>query len=353
MTAVGSLCTVLFEVPTGALADIIGRKTVIVLSYLLFSVSMIATALSETFGIFVFLAVVSALVNALYSGSLEALVYDTLKELRRENEYDHVASRVEALTWVGLFVGSIAGGFLYQLSFQLPFFAQAIITCAAGIVSLWLIEPRIDSVTYKISDFFAQNIQGFKELFQSKTTTHLTFVFVIIGAGYDIAASILGISQAREYGISPEIVGVLFATGYILSAAAEHVYPNLKKLFGSRILLYIATTALLSSFMFAHYAGAVLGSFLIILRISSSTIFRNTRLVTLNPILSSKNRATALSTLNVLTILPYALLAYFIGDYIDSTSPNEFAFILGWVIFALLIIGEGIYYVAGRKTLPA
>lgn len=340
MTAIGSVCTVLFEIPTGAFADLVGRKTAIVLSYFLFSASMIATAVSQTFEVFAALTIMSALVNALYSGSLEALIYDTLKETRKEEEYDYVVARMESLAWIGLFVGSVTGGFLYTVSFQLPFFAQAIITFTAGIVALNLIEPHIDSTTYNLSDFVKQNIQGFHELFRSKRTAYLTFIFVTIGAGYDIAASILGISQAREYGISPEVVGIIFATGYIISAIASHVYPSLKKLFGGRILLYIATTALLSSFIFAQYTGALLGSFLIILRISSSTIFRNIRSTTFNPFFSSKNRATALSTLNLLTILPYAVLAYFIGSYIDSTSPNQFALILGFGVSGILIVGE-------------
>jgi len=349
MTAVGSIATILFEIPTGAFADIVGRKKAIVLSYLLFAVSMLLTAYSQTFIVFVLLGVASALVNALYSGSLEALVYDTLKESGREVEYDQVISRMDAIAWLGLFVGSVTGGFLFAVSYRLPFLAQALITFLASIFALKLSEPSIDSEKHKLSDFVVQNTKGFRELFHSRATTRLVIIFITIGAGYDIAASILGISQAKEYGIAPEIVGIIFAAGYIISALASHFYPMLRLVLNNKAILLVAVTALLSSFLLAQFVGVMLGAGLIILRISSSTLFRNTRSVMLNPFFSSKNRATALSTINLLTILPYALLAYFIGDYMDKSSPNSFAFLLGIGIAFSLLFTEILFWFVERS----
>jgi len=84
--------------------------------------------------------------------------------------------------------------------------------------------------------------------------------------------------------------------------------------------------------------GAIVGIMLIVMRIASSTTFRNSRSVIINKEISSRNRATTLSTLTLLTELPYALGASLIGLYIDRTSPNEFAYLLGVGIVAILII---------------
>ncbi|WP_230683118.1 hypothetical protein, partial [Streptococcus pneumoniae] len=78
----------------------------------------------------------------------------------------------------------------------------------------------------------------------------------------------------------------------------------------------------LGSFISAKFVGITFGSILIILRISSSTTFWNIQSSTLNPLIESKNRATTLSTFSLLCQLPYALLAYIIGDNIDKSSPN-------------------------------
>jgi hypothetical protein len=60
--------------------------------------------------------------------------------------------------------------------------------------------------------------------------------------------------------------------------------------------------------------------------------------VVVNTEITSKNRATTLSTLNLLTMLPYALSAGWIGGYIDRTSPNQFAWVMGVGIAALLAL---------------
>jgi MFS family permease len=324
------------EVPCGAFADIFGRKTAIVISYIFFSMSMLGVVFSNTFGAFLFFGLLGALSNALYSGSLEALVYDSLKENNETKLFESVISKMESLTWFGLLVGSVSGGFLYQLNFRLPYLVQAVVTAIAAVVALGLKEPRIDSQKYDVKQMLQQNVTGFKELFHNRSVVFTTLTFITISAGYYIASQILGISQAKEYGIAPSTVGVLFGVGYGLSAVAAHYFPQIRKKLGTRILLIASIVALLSSFVLAKFVGVVIGAALIIIRIASSTTFRNTRSITFNPLFSSRNRATAISTLTLLSNLPYVLLSYFIGDTIDKTSPNQFAFILGVVLIGII-----------------
>lgn len=345
ISAFGYVASILFEIPTGAFADLVGRKTAIILSYFIFSITMLGIAFSTTFPMFLFFVITGALGDALYSGSLEALVYDSLKENGEETSFHIVTSRMETFTWLGLFVGSISGGFIYTFWFRLPYLIQAGVTFAAGIGALKLVEPKIITKKYRLSEFITQNKEGIKELFENVKVTQYTVIFIIIGAGYQIAASILGISQAKEYRIEPQIVGVLFAAGYIISALASHFYPQMRKRFGGKTMLVIATCVLLVSFLFAKFVGVLLGAFLIFSRIASSTTFRNTRSILFNEIFSSKNRATALSTLNLLTNLPFAVFAVFIGSYIDKTSPNSFALLLGIVIVVLLVSQQIIFTV--------
>lgn len=350
ISSMGYIASILFEIPTGAFADVVGRKKAIILSYFIFSLTMLGIAFSTTFAAFLIFVIMGALGDALYSGSLEALIYDSLKENNEENKFDVITSRMETLTWIGLFIGSILGGFMYQYWFRLPYITQAVVTFIAGICALKLIEPRIDTKKYKLSDFIIQNIQGVRELFKNARITQLTIIFIIIGAGYHVAASILGISQAKEYGIQPSLVGILFAGGYIIAALASHFYPRLKKRFGWEILLIVATGILIASFLFAKFVGVLLGACFIFMRIASSTTFRNTRSILFNEFFTSSNRATALSTLTLLTNLPYALLAYFIGDYIDKTSPNTFALTFGVVMIVLLIGSQVIFGIRNKLS---
>ncbi|MFA6571549.1 MAG: MFS transporter [Bacteroidota bacterium] len=348
VSSFGYIASILFEIPTGAIADIIGRKKTIILSYFIFSLTMLGIAYAKTFPMFLILIIAGALGDALYSGSLEALVYDSLKENGEESRFDFITSRMETFTWLGLFFGSILGGYMYQYWFRLPYVTQAIVTFIAGGYALKLIEPKIDTKKYQLTEFFSQNTKGIKELFQNSHTTQLTIIFIIIGSGYQIAASILGISQAKEYGITPQLVGILFACGYIMAALASHFYIIFKQKLGRKTLFIITTTVLITTFLFAKFVGIFIGAFLIFLRITSSTTFRNTRSTLFNEFFTSKNRATTLSTLTLLTNLPYALLAYSIGDYIDNTSPNSFALILGIALIFLLVVQQGFFSIKNK-----
>lgn len=107
-------------------------------------------------------------------------------------------------------------------------------------------------------------------------------------------------------------------------------------MWGEKKLIVITAVMLLVSFLVARYVGVVAGSALIILRISSSSTFRNTRSVIVNKWISNTNRATALSTLNLLTQPPYIFLSPLFGMLIDRTSPNVFAWWLGMGILIVL-----------------
>ncbi|MFC1647198.1 MFS transporter, partial [Patescibacteria group bacterium] len=287
--------------------------------------------------IFAFARIIQGLGEALHSGTMESLLYDTLKEKKKEHHYDKVIANVETLTWIGLFSSSIIGGFMYDYWYRLPFIAAATLYLIMGFVTLFLEEPKIDSDKFSFTTYIKQNSKGFSQLFKDKKRSLFSLMIITIASGYFIAAKILGISQAREYGMGGKEVGILFGTGYIVAAVASYFYPKIRNKFGNAKLLIAASTILIISFVFAKFVGVVIGSLLIIMRISSSTTFNNARSVIINRLVDSRNRNTSLSTLTLLSQLPFTILFYFIGDLIDKHSPNNFALMLGLVLVILII----------------
>lgn len=338
LTAVKLLSSVLFEVPTGVFADKVGRKKAIIISFFLYGLVMFGFAGVSVFWMFIILDIFKALSSAFYSGSMEALVYDSLKEEGEEERYDKVVSNMESIAWVGLFVSSVLGGFLYYFWFRSPYIIQGSLYIMSGIIALQLVEPKIDTKKYSWKEVWNGNFAGISELFANVKIAQMTVVFVILGAGYFVASELMGISQAREYGIDSRGTGILFGVGYIVSAMFSQFYPRLRKLLGGRKLLYIVAGILIGSFLLARWVGIIVGSILIVSRISSSTTFRNTRSSVINKLIGSKSRATSISTLVLLSQLPMALMAYFLGDYIDNNSPNMLAWLVGWVMVGALIL---------------
>jgi len=335
--AATTLAGSIFEIPTGAIADIIGRKRTLILSKIFGITAFLMIIFGKSFWFFLAARLIQGLSQALWSGSIESLQYDTLKDHNREGEFVKVVSKKETLSWIALFISSIVGGFLFDLMPVLPYIVTTIFTFGGLIITLFIEEPKIDSEIFSFKSYVKQNLAGFGELFSDKKRRSISLILITITAGYFIAAKILGISQAKEYGLGGKEVGFLFGAGYLIAALASHFYPKLREKLSAGKLAIMASLLLIGSFLGAKFVGVMGGMLLIFLRISSSTTFFNSKSLLLNEFIESKNRATALSTMALLSELPFVILSYFIGDIIEKTSPNEFALVMGIVITGLLI----------------
>ncbi len=111
--AVGFVTQLLLELPTGALADLIGRKFTIVLAYTADAIQYLLFAFAITFPQFLILSVISGLAEALRSGSLEAIVYDSLKQDKKEKTFTSIMAKQGLRFQIGLMVSTFLGGFLY------------------------------------------------------------------------------------------------------------------------------------------------------------------------------------------------------------------------------------------------
>lgn len=112
----------LFEVPSGALADTLGRKTLLVSASVLMVVEMSCLLFAPKDGGWVLFSLcvanrfLSGLSEAAASGADEALAYDSLPEGDREQAWDDVLAKSMRFRAVGFVIAMIVGGFLYDNS---------------------------------------------------------------------------------------------------------------------------------------------------------------------------------------------------------------------------------------------
>ena len=123
---------VLFEVPTGIVADTVGRRA----SYLLGTLTLTASTLLyvllwQVEGPFWLWAIVSMLIGlgfTFFSGAVEAWLVDALTATGYTGALETVFGRGQIVTGVGMLSGSVAGGFVAeQISLGAPFVLRAAI----------------------------------------------------------------------------------------------------------------------------------------------------------------------------------------------------------------------------------
>src|SRR5215211_1449573 len=117
---------VVFEVPTGIVADTIGRRTSYLLGTLTLSgASLLYVMLWQVEGPFWAWAVVSLLLGlgfTFFSGAVEAWLVDALTATGFTGDLETVFGRGQIVTGIGMLSGSVAGGFLaQQVSLGFPF----------------------------------------------------------------------------------------------------------------------------------------------------------------------------------------------------------------------------------------
>ena len=117
---------VVFEVPTGIVADTIGRRTSYLLGTLTLSgASLLYVMLWQIGAPFWEWAVVSLLLGlgfTFFSGAVEAWLVDALTATGFTGDLESVFGRGQVVTGIGMLSGSVAGGFLAeQISLGFPF----------------------------------------------------------------------------------------------------------------------------------------------------------------------------------------------------------------------------------------
>jgi MFS family permease len=136
---------VIFEVPTGIVADTIGRRTSYLLGTLTLSAaSLLYVLLWQVEGAFWEWAVVSLLLGlgfTFFSGAVEAWLVDALTATGYTGKLESVFGRGQILTGVGMLSGSVAGGFLaQQISLGFPFVLRAAILIVMFVVAFRLMH---------------------------------------------------------------------------------------------------------------------------------------------------------------------------------------------------------------------
>lgn len=114
--AVHSAVAIVLEVPSGALADLVGRRRVLLAGAALTAVSLLIFSVADSVVAFMASTGLLAAGRALISGSLEAWYVDSLRLLDPAAPLSHGLSRGAAAEAFALAVGSLAAGGLVSLA---------------------------------------------------------------------------------------------------------------------------------------------------------------------------------------------------------------------------------------------
>lgn len=145
MAAAYAALTPLIEIPSGVLADRWSRRGVLIIAALALAVTALVGGLSRDVATYVASGLILAVYFAMYSGTMDAAVYDTvLDELGSSETFERQIGRLRFVESLALVSGALAGGLVAELtSARLTYFLTVPFAAASVIALLRFSEPRL------------------------------------------------------------------------------------------------------------------------------------------------------------------------------------------------------------------
>lgn len=159
---------VILEIPTGILADKFGRKPMLVTGAMLAMFEFVILLFANQLWVFLLVTFLAGVSSACTSGSLHALLYDSLIMIKCEKSFETIIGRLNAIDFIGAIIAALSGSILANFyGFEFNYVLSAISMFLAFIVTILLVEPSITSsegvdTNYSIKEYFLQSITFMK-----------------------------------------------------------------------------------------------------------------------------------------------------------------------------------------------
>ncbi len=347
LEAVATGLTLVLELPTGALADLCGRKASAGLGLLLQGIGNIISGFSHEPIQFIVGYGITCIGVALWSGASDALLYDSLKELKQEDQFAKVSSTNSMMFQVGIVVASLAGGYLYNIAIFWPYVLYGLGLMAAGFGFFAMVEPTIDSQVFTLKNYLRQTVAGVRELSRTDSAYKVSIFYILVGGITWSAQIFFNQNFAVELLFTPVQVGWLFGLTRIVNSLLIWRLAHSPWLTRQRAFILFAGLVVVA-YTPGLWAGQWLGAGLLAISTFASTARHVLLGQYCNQEFRSQNRATAISALNMGVSVFYVLAMVVAGPIMEQHSTKLVYTLLG--LFALVTVWPLTSYVIRKQV---
>ena len=144
------ITSLIFEIPSGVLADVYGRKKMLIVSNLCGVIADIVMAFSGGFAMVCMSIAGHALAYNFASGSADALAYDSLKTVGEEKRYERYFSNQSIIYRVATGISTMCAGIALLLGYRISYLISAATCFVTLLITFTLVE--VDATGKKFKD---------------------------------------------------------------------------------------------------------------------------------------------------------------------------------------------------------
>lgn len=319
--------TFIFEIPTGILGDLIGKKKILLLGNFFQIISLFLIILNSTFNYFLLSFILEGMSFAFFSGTHSALFYETITDL--DKNYIKTNSMYNFISSLSLGLAILFGAYIQLYSWKLVYCFSLFFSIMNFFCLLFLKEKKN---THQIEKkHFCKNIVlYFKE----------NIIFILFLLTISLLEAITGyfyiLSQSLFFSqkLSIEKIAFIYSILQIFSSFIFKISSKISSKFKiQQIFFFIIKASIILMFFVLFNKSYITFILLIIITGFSDCIFINSENYIQNHI-PDNIRCSILSIVSFFTVI-ITSLTYILYGKIDTYFEKKYTFFL--LIIPLLI----------------
>ena len=341
-----SIVRIILEVPSGMLADKWGRKKVFAISSLFAVFQIIMIIYASNYWHFIIASILSAVSYSFLSGTNTAIFYDTLKQLKKENEFEKLWARQEIFIQIPLIIAFISSGFLYKFSPLLPFQLSLVFLIGSLLVVLTFKEPEYYKPIEEVN-VFTHFKQSMKFILDNSFLRAILIFSVIFSIGSDLSYG-YGQIYLKQLALPVVLFGIAYTFKSIFCTIFANVAPLIRKKIDYSGIFALQMILITILFYFMVLTNNYLvGAICFVLIAIPHGMFTVSKTSYIHRHIQSHHRATIDSMFSFVIALSILILEPITG-YLADLYTIKFPFLL----IAILLTIYSIYYlINGRKKI--
>lgn len=328
LQSIFAILTVILEIPTGYFADVYGRKKALIIAAITGAIAISTYSVGYNFFQFLIAEIFFALSVSFTSGTVSALVYDTLQEIGEEKNYKKVWGNVLFYRMIALAVSNIFGAFIAKIDLRHTLYASIPFFTLMIPLAFLLQEPQRHKLIFE-KGYLKELLKIIKvALIQNKK---LRWIIIYSGIIYAFNQSALWLYQPyfKLSGLDIAYFGIVFASFQVVAAFSSKYAHKLEEKLGQKYSLAMLIFLVAGSyFLMSNFVFLFSFSFCFIQQFVRG--FKNAVVTDyINQLSESSMRATILSAESFVGRLIYAVIIPLFGWIADVYTLGQALTVMG------------------------
>jgi MFS family permease len=330
-----------FEIPTGVVADRLGRKISLFFGACFFGAGFLLFGIFTSYPVLIMAEIICAFGMTLLSGADRALIYEVLKESHEEKRALTVMARYDAYGTAGMFLAFPAGSLFagshlvpYKTALGLVFVMTAIATGISALIILFVKEIKYEKYS---ENAIRQGLEGFVYIFRQPRLRAFSLNFALISSlTFFMFWFYQSLLLENRF---PLVWQGFIASGFNLTAILLlFLTPLALRRIGVRNTLFLSSIVPGILYVCVSFIPGLAMAIIAIFGVTNLKLFRAPMLNALmNDQIGSSNRATVLSGVSMIERMSTALLYPLAGIVTDISLKMTFL-LIGIMTIVLSII---------------